>query len=91
MEEHCGATSVAEELECAEQPQRQVLALGDRFRSYSELEDQLMSFESTTFMKFWKREARTIETARKRTVRPLNPRLKYYQLKFTCIHGGQTF
>ena len=46
MEEHCGATSVAEELECAEQPQRQVFALGDRFRSYNEMEDQLMSFES---------------------------------------------
>ena len=42
-------------------------------------------------MKFWKREARTIEAARKRVSRDLNPDLKYYEIKYCCIHGGQKF
>ena len=64
---------------------------GDSFKSYDGLEKTLKSFESRTFTKFWKREARTIEAARKRTDRHLNPSLKYYQLKYACIHGGQSF
>ena len=68
-----------------------VFALGVKFECYDHLEETLKAFEDKTYSKFWKREARTIEAARKRTDRHLNPRLKYYQLKFTCIHGGQSF
>ena len=72
----------------AEEP---VFGLGVSFSSYEELERTLKSFEANTYSKFWKREARTIEAARKRTYRHLSPTLKYYQLKYTCIHGGQSF
>ena len=59
--------------------------------SIDALEKKLKSFECTTFTKFWKREARTIEAARKRINRHLNPDLNYYQLKYASIHGGQAF
>lgn len=74
-----------------EEVQPPVFSLGDRFRSIDALEKKLKSFESSTFTKFWKREARTIEAAQKRIDRHLNPDLKYYQLKYACIHGGQAF
>ena len=33
-----------------------------------------------------------IEAAKKRGVdRPLKPELKYFQLKYCCVHGGQKF
>ena len=51
----------------------------------------LKEFEDFYFVKFWKREARTVEAAQKRVNRYLSPGLKYYQLKYACIHGGQAF
>ncbi len=55
------------------------------------LKNKLKRFEQTQFTKFWKREARTVESSQKRVNRLLDPALKYYQLKYTCIHGGQSF
>lgn len=64
---------------------------GDSYRTFEELQKKLTEFEEFHYCKFWKREARTIEAAKKRVARYLNPALKYYQLKYTCIHGGQVF
>ncbi len=33
------------------------------------------------------REARTIASAQKRVDRYMKPELKYYQIKYCCIHG----
>ena len=66
--------------------------VGETFSSFIELEKKVKLYEEKNFMKFWKREARTIAAARKRVARPLNEKdLKYYQLKYCCIHGGQQF
>ena len=65
--------------------------VGDSFKTFDELEKRLKEFESVHYVKFWKREARTVEAATKKVNRYINPRLKYYQLKYTCIHGGQVF
>lgn len=65
--------------------------VGDSFRTFDELEKSLKEFESFHYVKFWKRDARTVEAAKNRVNRYINPRLKYYQLKYTCIHGGQVF
>ena len=65
--------------------------IGDSFTTFDELERSLKEFESFHYVKFWKREARTVKAAEKRVNRYINPRLKYYQLKYACIHGGQVF
>ena len=49
-----------------------LFSLGDCFDSFSAVEDKIKLYESTKYVKFWKREARTIESARKRIDRQLN-------------------
>lgn len=68
-----------------------LIAVGKKFSSFNDLERNVALFEAKNFVKFWKREARTIEAARKRVDRNMNPKLKYYELKYSCIHGGQKF
>ena len=65
--------------------------IGQTFKSYEELSAKIEAFEQSKFVQFWKRDARTIEAARKRMDRHLNPILKYYELKQCCIHWGQSF
>ena len=65
--------------------------VGDMFSSFDELDLKLKRFERTNFMQFWKRDARTIEAAKKRVERFLKPELKYYEIKYCYIHGGQAF
>lgn len=62
------------------------LKVGDTFESFEELEKRLKQFDDRNFVKFWKREARTREAAMKRVERHIRPELKYYQLKYACIH-----
>ena len=68
-----------------------LIAVGKKFGSFADLERTIRLYEERNFVKFWKREARTIEAAKKRIDRHMNPKLKYYELKYTCIHGGQKF
>ena len=65
---------------------------GDVFAGYEELEMKLNNYKQERFVAFWKRDCRTIAAARKRGIeRPLKPALKYYDIKFCCVHGGKTF
>ncbi len=41
------------------------------------------------FMKFWKRDSRTVEAAKRCVTRYL--RCIYYEVTFCCINGGQKF
>ena len=70
---------------------RVLIAVGKKFSNFADLERAITLFEEMDFVKFWKREARTTEAAKKRIDRHINPKLKYYELKYTCIHGGQKF
>ena len=64
-------------------------SVGESFGNYEALEKKLRDFEKASFSQFWKRDARTVETTKKRLDRPLSPALKYYEIKCCCIHGGQ--
>ena len=66
-------------------------AVGDLFSTFNELEAKVKAYERANFVKFWKRDARTIEAAKNRLNKFLKPELKYYELKYCCIHGGQAF
>ncbi len=61
-------------------------SVGETFESFEQL------FKKENFVELWKRDTRTIAAARKRGVdRPLSPCLKYYEVKYCCVHGGQAF
>ena len=63
--------------------------LGEKFE---DLEAKLDRYKNENFVELWRRDCRTITAARKRGVdRPLKAELKYYQLKYCCVHGGQKF
>ncbi|XP_065886150.1 zinc finger SWIM domain-containing protein 3-like isoform X3 [Dysidea avara] len=65
--------------------------VGDLFFNYEDVSKRLEAYERATFTKFWKRDARTVAAASKRLARTISPSLKYYEVKFCCIHGGQSF
>ena len=44
---------------------------------------------SKNFVQYYRRNSRTIEAAKHKTKRYLNPNLQYYQIKYACIHGGR--
>ena len=66
-------------------------SLGEEFESYEELEKKLNEYKAENYVEFWKRDARTVECAKRRLNKPLKQELRYYEIKFCCIHGGQTF
>ena len=66
-------------------------SLGERFQSFAELEEKLKRYEALTFTKFWKRDSRTVEAARRRMNRPLADCIVYYEVTYRCIHGGRKF
>ena len=66
-------------------------SVGDSFSTFEDLENKVKEYEGTHFVQVWKRDARTIGAAKKRLDKFLKPELKYYELKYYCIHGGQAF
>ena len=59
------------------------------FRGFRE---KIQLYKKAKFVELWRRDCRTITAARKRGVdRPIKAELKYYQLKYCCVHGGQKF
>ena len=66
--------------------------LGEKFSSFEDLEKKIQLYKKAKFVELWRRDCRTITAARKRGVdRPIKAVLKYYQLKYCCVHGGQKF
>ena len=65
--------------------------VGETFGNYETLEKKLKDFKKASFSQFWKQDARTVAIAKKQLDRPLSPVLKYYKIKYCCIHGGQVF
>lgn len=48
-----------------------VLKLGDKFSSYEQLNNKIKEYEKANFFQLWKQESRTINAAKKRTLRYL--------------------
>ncbi|KAF5303497.1 hypothetical protein FQA39_LY09960 [Lamprigera yunnana] len=73
------------------------LNTNDTFDSYKELQDAVDLYEKENRVQFWKRDAKTITAAKHhalnlyKTVQDKELDLKYYYIKYACIHGGQPF
>ncbi|XP_015911090.1 uncharacterized protein [Parasteatoda tepidariorum] len=68
-----------------------IISVGSRFSSYEELEKAMNEFENENKVTFWKREAKTLGSASKKSksIDKARPELKYYLLKYACIAGGR--
>ena len=66
-------------------------AVGDSFHTFEELDKKIRLYEQCNSVQLWKRDTRTIQAAQKRMSRPLNERIKYYEIVYSCIRGGKRF
>ena len=66
--------------------------IGQKFEDFRAFESAIERYQTVESVQFFKRDSRTVEKAQPRfTNKILNPRLKYYEIKFSCIHGGKKF
>ena len=73
-------------------PVKSTFTVGNTFGSFSQLDESITDFQTENHVQLWKREARSISAAKARlTERHIDPHLKYYELKYCCIHGGKQF
>ena len=58
---------------------------------FKNLSQKDMPSNKPTLCQLWKRDCRTVAAAKKRLDRHLDEKLKYYEVKYCCVHGGQSF
>ena len=77
--------------ESLQEPKSLSFYVGQQFSKFEDLEQHLKVYEQQQFVKFWRRDSRTIEAAQKRVNKPIRDQLKYYEITYNCIHGGKKF
>lgn len=65
--------------------------MGETFTSFELLEERLQKHSEEDFVHYWRRDTRTVKGAQLKTTRPIAARLKYYSIRYACVHGGQKF
>ena len=66
--------------------------IGQRFESIAALNEVTQLLEGCNFIELWKKDARTLATATKRTpkrMESINPKFEYYSLLFACTFAGK--
>lgn len=59
--------------------------VGDKFNSFKEFQTKLDETARANFVRFSKRDSRTIEAAKRKIKRHLKPDLEFYQLRYACF------
>ena len=54
------------------------------------LQEQISSYEMEKFFKLWIKDSRSIGVAQGRVKRKPSEKIRYYELKYACIHGSKT-
>lgn len=62
-------------------------SIGDTFSSFREFKEKLDMVSRQNFVRFWRRDSRTIEGAKKKTKRYLKSDLEFYQLRYACFYA----
>ncbi|XP_003743618.2 uncharacterized protein LOC100898469 [Galendromus occidentalis] len=66
---------------------------GQKFKDFEELEAAVFKFEYLTYHKYFKAEARTLQSAMRKGIKRVedNGRFKYYSCLWLCVRGGKPF
>ena len=57
---------------------------------FTSFESKFECHKNAIFVELWKRDSRTLAGARKRGIKkPIKPELRYYEVKYHCILGGE--
>lgn len=66
---------------------------GQKFKTFEELEEAVCRFEYLTYHKYFKAEARTLQSAMRKGIKRVedNGKFKYYSCLWLCVRGGKPF
>ena len=66
--------------------------IGKKFKTFQELKAEINNYESSNFVKLYRRDSRKLESFKKRCPkRIINKELEYANITYSCIHGGKKF
>ena len=82
-------SSQINEDELPQEPVSVSFYVGQKFSSFEDIKQHLKLYEEQKFVKFWRRDSKTIKN--KRVNRPIKSQLKYCNITYSCIHGGKKF
>lgn len=60
---------------------------GDKFPSFAALQDKLDKTSRANFVRFAKRDSRTLIAAKLKTKRHFKPELEFYHLRYGCFYS----
>jgi len=66
-----------------------LFAVGEKFYTFEQLEEKILRLKEATGVELWKSGARTIDSARKSLAKLLSADLKYYQVRYSCLHSSR--
>ena len=66
-------------------------AIGEQFLSYEVLEEKIKRYEQQQCIQLYKRDCRSISSAARRTDKVIRPELKYHDITYCCVNGGQKY
>lgn len=90
--ETANKTEVRPNVKKEQDKENPLLKIGHRFYSIEEVERAKELYEQKHFCELWKRDSRTLESAKKRVpkrVKHAEISLQYYSLKLSCKFGGK--
>ena len=63
------------------------LHIGQKFAAF---ESAIMCYQNAELnVQFYRRDSRSVDKAQLRLEKKLNPKIKYYEIKYHCIKGGK--
>ncbi|CAG9760790.1 unnamed protein product [Ceutorhynchus assimilis] len=63
-------------------------SVGDRFATFEEFKSKFAEVCKANYVRFYRRDSRSIQGAKHRIKRSLKPELKYYYSKYTCFFSS---
>ena len=63
------------------------LHIGQKFEDFAAFESAIMRYQNAENVQFYRRVSRSDDKAQPRLEKKLNPKIKYYEVKYNCING----
>ena len=65
------------------------LHIGQKFEDFAAFESALMRYQNAENVQIYRRDSSSVDKAQPHLEKKLNPKIKYYELKYHCINGGK--
>ena len=64
------------------------LHVGQKFEDFAAFENAIMRYQNAENVQFYRRDSRSVDKDQPRLEKKLNPKIKYYEVKYHCIIYG---